>query len=283
MNKMRPVELGEVDDLLDWKPLLLLNKTLFGPAFVDSIVSRSPTLIKSKGGKELPLELWISILAFAVAENSEPHDYALVRPFTFERREDGGKELICQRFKRWTAFGTIQTSSGVEDYHVFLAHPDKNLDSYRNPFRNRDYGNPIRIPTELLNSTIDFLHVRLTVPDVIKYLEGGSCQLCWGERTVGGNGVGCRVAHSFLGGWEVLFWDALSDLPMLCPLCIGMEHAVVCLRRRVQWDQGYATHRAEYTSWLQTKLQELGFGTTSKPRLSLPSGLRPSGGYLSSD
>jgi hypothetical protein len=283
MNKMRPVESGEVHDLLDWKPLLLLNKTLFGPAFVDSIVSRSPTLIKSKGGKELPLELWISILAFAVAENSEPQDYALVRPFILETREDGGKDLICQRFKRWTAFGTIQTSSEVEDYHVFLAHPDRNLGSYHNPFRNRDYGNPIRIPTELLDSTIDFLHVRLTVPDVIKYLEGSSCQLCWSERTIGGNGVGCRVAHRFLGGWEVRFWDALSDLPMLCPLCVGLEHAIECLQRRVPLEQGYATYREEYTLWLETKLQGLGFGKISNPRPPRPSGLRPSGGYLSSD
>ncbi|KAH7233528.1 hypothetical protein BKA59DRAFT_517960 [Fusarium tricinctum] len=285
---MRPIESGEIGDLLDWKPMMLLDKTLFGPAFVDSLVSRSPTFIKSKGGKELPLELWISILDFAVANGPEPHDYAFVRPFTLGRRQDDGKLLFFQRFKRWTSFGTIQDIHGVEDYHLSLALPDRNFNRLHTPFMNREYGHPIGIPTELLDSKIDFLHVKLTVPDVIKYMEGGRCRICWGARTIGGNGVGCKLAHSFLGkwshiGWEITVWDARFDLPILCPLCVGIEHTMDCVRREVQRDQPYDTQRADYISWLETRLQELGFGTISVPRLPPPPGLRPSGGYLFSN
>lgn len=285
MNKMRSIESDEIGDLLDWKPMMLLDKTFFGPAFVDSLVSRSPTFIKSKGGKELPLELWISILDFAVADGSEPHDYALVRPCTLGRRQDGGKLLCFQRFKRWTSFGTIQNSSGVEDYHLSLALPDRNFNRLHKPFMNRDYGQSTQVPTELLDSKIDFLHVKLTVPDVIKYLEGGRCRICWGARTIGGNGAGCHLAHSFFGkisniGWEIMHWNIHFDLPILCPLCVGMEYTMDCVRRDIQRDQPHETQREDYISWLETRLQELGFGKISVPRLSPPRGLRQSAGYL---
>ncbi|KAM0192711.1 hypothetical protein ACHAPA_005812 [Fusarium lateritium] len=285
---MRPAELSEVDDLRHWKPLLLFNKTLFGPAYVDSLVSHSPTLIKSKGGKELPLELWLSILAFAVAEGPEAHDYALVRPFKLETRKDGGKVMTCQKFKRWTSFGTIEDAIGVEDYNLYLAHPDKDFHSHRNPFRNREYGHPISIPTELLDSKIDFLHVRLTVQDVIKYLEGGGCQLCCGDRTIGGYCAGVEVAYSWFEGLETLLetlmWYDCFGLPILCPLCVGREYSEKCLQRS-EWDRSYATDHAEYFLWLETTIQEQGFGTASKPPLPRTSGfgLRPSGAYHSSD
>ncbi|KAM0244524.1 hypothetical protein ACHAP5_006205 [Fusarium lateritium] len=289
MNKMRPAESNEVDDLCLWKPLLLFNKSLFGPAYVDSLVFRSPTLIKSKGGKGLPLELWLSILAFAVAEGPEAHDYALVRPFKLETRKDGGKVLTSQKFKRWTSFGTIPDAIGVEDYNLYLAHPDKDLHSHRNPFRNREYGHPVSIPTELLDSKINFLQVRLTVQDVIKYLEGGGCQLCCGDRTLGGYCVGIEVAYRWFEGFEslheeIVMWYDCFGLPILCPLCVGREYSEKYLQR-FERDWAYATHHAEYFSWLETTIQEQGFRTALKSPLPRASGfgLRPSGAYLSSD
>ncbi|KAF4998904.1 hypothetical protein FGRMN_2835 [Fusarium graminum] len=150
---MRPVLSNELRNLLIQRPLLLFNQTLFGPAFVDNIVRRSPPNITSKGGKRLPLEIWYCILEFS--HSSEAHDYALVRPQIIARGTNGGKELVCQKFKRWTSFGTIRILDNVENYNFLLAHPDRLYPGYLDPSnspQSRDDGRSVSIPVETFNS-----------------------------------------------------------------------------------------------------------------------------------
>ncbi|KAF5662708.1 hypothetical protein FHETE_7814 [Fusarium heterosporum] len=252
---MRPVSSKEVHKLLKWRPLLLLNKTLFGPAFVDSIVRRSSAHITSKGGNGLPLELWCSILQFS--QSSDSNDYALVRPQIIARGTDGGKELICQKFKRWTSFGTIKTLEGIENCNLLLAHPDKHRVGLHNPFNSphsREYGRPVSIPVEALDSKVNFLHVRLEVPDVIKYLEGGSWNTCLDERIIGRFGKRYAIAN-----WLLHEHDDLNRhyyIMMLCPVCVGAEHALSELKRR---PGTYDFFQGPQISILKKRLRELEF------------------------
>ncbi|KAM0350598.1 hypothetical protein ACHAPU_003083 [Fusarium lateritium] len=254
MAQMRPVLPKEVDDLLTWRPLLLFNKTLLGPAFVDRIVRRSPNHITSKGGKALPLELWYSILDFS--KSSECH-YVLLRPLVAVVGVHGGKELVCQKFKCWNSFGTITTLANIEHCNLLLAHPDKVRKGFDNPFsspRSREYGRPASIPVDILHSTIEILHVKLTVPDVIRYLEVGGCYSCLDERMIGRYGNGYEVANCLIS--EHQDFGYYFYLKMLCPVCVGVEHAVSELRRRPgTYDLSWETQ----TSFLSERLLELGF------------------------
>ncbi|KAF5973957.1 hypothetical protein FBULB1_8026 [Fusarium bulbicola] len=170
---MRSVVPEEIGDLLKWRPLMLLNRTLLGPAYVESIVSYSPAVIASQGGIRLPLEIWYMIIDFSKC-SPENYRYSLVRPMTSTR----GDELVCKRYQRWSPFGNIKQHEEIEMYHFYLAHPEKLhhpvLDSScPNPFyfRSPSFGSPCAFPTALLASKTKFLYVALTVPDVIKNLE----------------------------------------------------------------------------------------------------------------
>ncbi|KAF9768874.1 hypothetical protein IL306_013768 [Fusarium sp. DS 682] len=187
---MRSVDTDEISKLLEWKPLMLLNMTVSGPAFIESVVARSPALItsKSKGGKVLPLELWDIILEFAISDPKD-HKYTLVRPGSLQQASVGGEgeELICSKYKRWSAFGMIQDYEELSAYAVYLAHPDS-TQRRPNPFgdpNTRQFGPPASLPTTMCSSKIKCLHVSLTVPDVIRYLEDGRCQFYRGEHITG--------------------------------------------------------------------------------------------------
>ncbi|KAF5643838.1 hypothetical protein F52700_2710 [Fusarium sp. NRRL 52700] len=183
---MRPVVPEEIGDLLKWRPLMLFDRTLLGPAYVESIVSYSPALIASPGGKRLPLEVWYKIIDFS-NRYPESHRYSLVRP-GFLQTSERGDELVCERYQRWLPFGNIKQLNEIDMYEFYLAHPDKSrhpsLDSpCQSPFRC--FGSPCAFPTALLASRTKFLHVSLTVPDVIKNLEEGYCSRCSGKHVVG--------------------------------------------------------------------------------------------------
>ncbi|KAF4420131.1 hypothetical protein FACUT_11296 [Fusarium acutatum] len=214
---MRPVVPEEIGDLLKWRPLMLLNRTLLGPAYIESIVSYSPALITSQGGKRLPLEVWGMIIDFS-SRCPENHRYSLVRPKLLQTSA-GGDELVCERYKRWLPFGNIKQLEEIEMYRFYLAHPDKlhhpDLDSScPNPFYFPipSFGSPCAFPTALLASKTRFLHLELTVPDVIKNLEYGYCTCCSGKHVVG---------HDFGLSGTSARW--ILYLPSLCRIgaCAG--------------------------------------------------------------
>ncbi|KAG5791168.1 hypothetical protein H9Q69_009779 [Fusarium xylarioides] len=218
---MRPVVPEEVGDLLKSRPVMIFNRTLLGPAYIESIVSSSPALVTSQGGKALPLEVWDMIIDFS-NRCPENHRYSLVRPKLL-KTSAGGDELACYRYKRWwSPFGNTYSLKGIEMLRFYLAHPDEpnesdhpNLDSirlssfyhpypssFKSPFAipsifpfdyfdffdNLDffdyYVSSCAIPTALLASKTKFLHVELTVPDVIKNLEDGNCECCHGKHVL---------------------------------------------------------------------------------------------------
>ncbi|EWG48977.1 hypothetical protein FVEG_08611 [Fusarium verticillioides 7600] len=223
---MRPVVPEEVGDLLKWRPLMLFNKTLLGPAYIESIVSSSPTLITSQGGKTLPLEVWYMIIDFSNL-CPENHRYSLVRPKLLQTSA-GGDKLVCERYKRWSPFGNIKEIRELEMYRFYLAHPDRlynpALDSTcPNPFSLSfpSSGSPCAFPTALLASKTKFLHLELTVPDVIKNLEDGYCTCCFGKHVFGSDfvlsGASTRWYSQLAGGLIPMFLAGF----FICPVCVG--------------------------------------------------------------
>ncbi|KAF4956989.1 hypothetical protein FGADI_3401 [Fusarium gaditjirri] len=274
---MRPVVPEEVDDLLKSRQVMIFNRTLLGPAYIETLVSCSPRLITSKGGKRLPLEVWYMIIDFA-NRYPENHQYFLVLPKLLQTNA-GGDELVCERFKRWLPFCDIKTLKGFEMFQFFLAHPDEsdnpNLDPKRLRFFYHPYPSAIfspfsssisfpfssfdstcAFPAALLASKIKFLHVELTVPDVIKNVEDGKCDCCLRKHVIGTDFKG-RQGNRWNTFWELL--DGLSDWYMtgffFCPLCVGPEHA----RESIDVHESTSLSREEYNSWLLDRLESLGF------------------------
>ncbi|KAF5989122.1 hypothetical protein FCOIX_159 [Fusarium coicis] len=201
---------------------MIFNSTLLGPAYIESIVSSSPALITSRGGKALPFEVWDMIIDFS-NRCPESHRYSLVRPKLLQTSARGD-ELVCDMYKRWwRPFGNTYCLKGIEMRRFYLAHPDEpsesdhpdldsiRLSSFYRPFPN-SFESPFAIsslfpfdgyfdlseyldfldmyvssctfPAALLASKTKFLHVELTVPDVIKNLEDGNCECCHGKHVL---------------------------------------------------------------------------------------------------
>lgn len=256
---MRPAGPDAVSDLLKWRPLMILNKTLLGPAYVESVVSCSPALIASQGGKRLPLEVWDMIIDFS-SRCPENHRFSLVRPKLLQNGARGD-ELVCERYQRWSSFGIIQKHEHIEMYRFFLAHPDRlyhpTMDSVcPNPFSwpLSPKRLPSVFPTALLALKTKVLHVELTVPDIIRHLEDGYCNCCSGKHVVGSD-FGAVAQHSW--------FQPLLDVPMallltafvICPLCVGPEYAREC----IEVQESMPLSRDEYRSWLLDRLESLGF------------------------
>ncbi|KAF5629620.1 uncharacterized protein FTJAE_8501 [Fusarium tjaetaba] len=257
---MRPVVPEEVGELLKWRPLMLFNKTLLGPAYIESIVSSSPTLITSQGGKTLPLEVWYMIIDFS-KRCPESHRYSLIRPKLLQASA-GGDELVCERYKRWSPFGNIKEIRELEMYRFYLAHPDRlynpALDSTcPNPFSfpSPNFGSLCAIPTALLASKTKFLHLELTVPDVIKNLEDGYCTCCSGNHVFGDDFV--------LSGASTRWYSQLASGPIpmflagffICPVCVGLVHAL----ESIDVHGSTSLYREEYKPWLLDRVESLGF------------------------
>ncbi|KAH7237038.1 uncharacterized protein BKA55DRAFT_543674 [Fusarium redolens] len=260
---MRPVDSEEISDLLKWQPLMLFDRTLFGPAYVEGVVSRSPELIASQRGKRLPLELWNMIIDFA-NRCPEDHWYSLIRPKLLQTSVRGD-ELVCSKYQRWSLFGNIQQFNEIELYRFYLSHPDQlshpGMDSScPNPFGDpltREFGSPCAFPTALLASKTTFLHVELTVPDIIKHLEDGDCAFCSGRHVTGygdNSPFETRFARvsQWLGG-RVPFVTG----PVICPLCVGMDHAWDSINIQTQRMKPMSV--GESRSWVDKRLESLGF------------------------
>ncbi|PNP80991.1 hypothetical protein FNYG_05458 [Fusarium nygamai] len=235
---MRPAVPEEVGDLLKWRPLMLFNRTLLGPAYIESLVSSSPALVTSQGGKALPLEVWDMIIDFS-NRCPENHRYSLVRPKLLQTSA-GGDELVCERYKRWSPFGNIKEIAEIEMYRFYLAHPDRlynpALDSTcPNPFSFPfpSFGSPCAFPTALLASKTKFLHLELTVPDVIKNLEDGYCTCCSGKHVFGSDfalsDTSTRWYSQLAGGPIPMFLAGF----FICPVCVGMD----CITMLTGWSK----------------------------------------------
>ncbi|RBR15184.1 hypothetical protein FVER53590_08611 [Fusarium verticillioides] len=125
---MRPVVPEEVGDLLKSRPVMIFNRTLLGPAYIECIVSSSPALVTSQGGKALPLEVWDMIIDFS-NRCPENHRYSLVRPKRLQTSARGD-ELVCDMYKRWWwPFGNTYCLKGIEMLRFYLAHPDEPSES----------------------------------------------------------------------------------------------------------------------------------------------------------
>ncbi|KAM0559841.1 hypothetical protein ACHAPJ_003789 [Fusarium lateritium] len=253
---MIPVVANEADQLVEWKPLLLLNKSHLGSAFVHSIIACSPNHITSKSGKRLPVELWLDILDFATIK-CETDLYTLVQPHYIRTNYNGDKDLVCRKIREWEAFGYLQDNDHFFAAEFFLAKPDRLLFSHDNPFglpETRQYGLSVTIPIDMLACGTEFLYVKLTVPDVIKYLEDGDCRICRGGHTVGRGFCGAGIARRFL---NLEARTGGKTLNMICPLCVGPVHAMDSLY--IQAGEGGLKSSELYRAWEMQRLRQLGF------------------------
>ncbi|GKU07453.1 hypothetical protein FLAG1_10387 [Fusarium langsethiae] len=132
---MRPAHDDEAETLAHWKPMIIINETVLGPAYVESLVSQSPVLItsKTKGQKTFPLELWCMILDL-IANDPDPHRYALVRLIDLKVDDRRNKRLVYVKVKRWLTMGSLQYETEAIAAHGYLARPDLTFEDLPFPF-----------------------------------------------------------------------------------------------------------------------------------------------------
>ncbi|KAM5377527.1 hypothetical protein ACJZ2D_004896 [Fusarium nematophilum] len=265
---MKPVTLSRLDSLFEHKPVLLLDIARLSINLINSSVNRSPGSISSKpGNKQLPLEIWLMILAFA-AEKPKLVRFNLVQPQSLEH-SNGASTLVCARIPGWDACGMLEGLESVWNYEYYLQRPNgsHNFDFEKNkgtrPFdlptaNNGDVATIFRIPTAVLERDSQMLFVRITVPDIIAWVERGECDLCGGSRRFC---AGCRDGSKIAEEWTS--WTNAGDcgVRILCPLCIGVEFANESIgrQRELDWsDAADAAEEDEYIEWKNTRLRELG-------------------------
>ncbi|KAF5024410.1 hypothetical protein F66182_3496 [Fusarium sp. NRRL 66182] len=181
---MIPVDRKEIQDLVKWKPVLILNGTLYKQVFI-SHISSSLCNITSNHGKCLPPKIWNMIFRFYAEEQLSTfyrrHDHFFVQPSRLQTNVDGSRNLVCRRMQHNRPFGKLRNDDEVVAAEFFLAKPGSTLLPHPNPFGNpkdREYGQIIKIPVHLLSSRVKFLHVGIKVPDVIMHIEDSACELC---------------------------------------------------------------------------------------------------------
>ena len=244
---MRPVHANEAERLVVWKPMMILDKTLYGPAYVENLVARNPGLVTSKtyGRKTLPLEVWYMILDI-ITNDPSLHDFAFVRANCIEMGGKRGQTLVCNRVNQWASLGALRNENEVEEVNMYLARPDLNFRLLPNPFRLDGGSQPWEIPTLLFSSKIKSLHVEITVPDFIKHFEDGECHCCQNSRTIR------RQIYKEISsqqGFSRVRWSMF--MPVMCPVCVGLEAFERCTEvfRR-------SSSRA-YLAWLREELTKL--------------------------
>ncbi|KAM0414598.1 hypothetical protein ACHAPT_013559 [Fusarium lateritium] len=267
---MRPVLTtdSEFAQLVKFQPVLMLDKTAVGPAFVDSIVSRSPGLITSKQGhKHLPLELWSLILDFAdripherYRGHKNKHGYSLVVPQSLETDAHGGRTLVCKKIRRWQQFGQLKENIYADCYDVYLARSHLQMQAVKNPFHDLRAcdGAIVKIPAVYLEPRIKMLFVELAVPDVIWGPEQGDCGFCHGSRTMDLGTDGREPAESPAESFFDENMGMFGDVRMLCPLCVGERYTLESLNMHDGWDGKPLLTPEKYDEWEKELLVELG-------------------------
>ncbi|KAK7425127.1 hypothetical protein QQX98_000041 [Neonectria punicea] len=215
---MIPVNPSRLDSIVKRKEICLLNQTRFTIHFVSSLVNHSPRNIATKqGNKQLPLELWREIVAWAETDPRH-HTYCLVQAQFLE--EHGAQRIVvCAEIPERDTCGLLETDGARNEYHAYLQRPGEGHDPKR-PFVLPDANNQdslIKIKDSLLGPDSEILFRALSVPDVISWVEEGECFICDSEgwvflyRDYDDDGFfGCGLPYGIIG----------SSIP--CPLCIHM-------------------------------------------------------------
>lgn len=252
---MRPINDSELDELIQRKPILMLDIDRLTINFIDNIVRQSPARIRTKqGNKTLPLEIWLEILEWAKLWSL----HALVQP---QGLEDGSTNtLICAAIPEWNACGQLEYGWEVENYEYYLDQPGDGPDDDR-PFplpQTLEKVSTYKVPITALNQDDRMLCGDLTVPDVIAWAEDGECCLCGEGRYIcAGCGSGPKITEDFSLNWV----SGNCYYKLLCPLCIGVDDT-----REGLWqtdsdnegEEGFFTEE-EYSNWITSRFKELGY------------------------
>ncbi|OAA59747.1 hypothetical protein SPI_05945 [Niveomyces insectorum RCEF 264] len=236
-------------------------------SYVDALVRRSPANVTTKkSGKQLPLELWHQILdcGSSTERPNHRHEYALVQPQWIEMGKHGST-LVCFLVQDRMLCGTLEDAYSVDEYESYLKDPSAHncyatCPCHCEPEDHDDLGDrAIQVPAIALDSRISILYQGITVPDVISWVERGSCHLCGGNRLICcGCGDGRRARQCFIS------WDIPGDcgVTMFCPLCIGLDFAEEGLTQMGEEYGGNPAERMtdeEYDRWSRGRLRELGY------------------------
>lgn len=254
---MRPVCCSSLDSRVEKKSILMLDVTLLYLNYIESV---GPAKISSKqGNKQLPLEIWCTILDLAARDNNS-HRYFLVQPRSLERSKAGSTTLLCAGVPEWNQCGSLTDVNLVCDYEDYLARPHGcPQGGGERPFSlpsDEATAFMFRIPTAALDKKI--LFERLTVPDVIARVEQGECHLCDGARIFC---AGCRDGREVAENWTSATRVGDCSIRMLCPLCMGTEFASdsISMQQALKWESATEEMEDEYDAWANSRFAELGY------------------------
>lgn len=185
----------EASTLLNLRPILLLNKSLLSIPWIDSLVSKSPSLIASKkGGKVLPAELWDMIIDFAIGNNTTGHDYILARPAEVQPTSNSGAPtwdvyeqkglLSVLKYKPYRPKGLLcHVRSERSQYLWFLRNPDTEA------YKMKQFPLPVPYRTGQTitfalpkSSRVKVLFADFGIRELIARLQRGQCSDCNGVR-----------------------------------------------------------------------------------------------------
>ncbi|CAK7237345.1 hypothetical protein SCUCBS95973_009928 [Sporothrix curviconia] len=128
---MKPVTYGQIGQLTS--TVLILNKSRLGVAFVEGLLSRSPSNITTKTkNMSLPPELWHCILGWAGASSSgqqllRSDMYVLVQPSTAQTLDHADAVIACAAIPWRRHCYRLRYSDQVDDYERFMANPSQHV------------------------------------------------------------------------------------------------------------------------------------------------------------
>ncbi|KAI1379846.1 hypothetical protein F4677DRAFT_296407 [Hypoxylon crocopeplum] len=220
---MKPVTIAHFSQgRLTNDTLLFLNTTTLRLRYVTRLLTHNNTnlIIRSKGGKTLPNEIWAMILNFAKDMKDSfclvkadivtaSPNITLLRCFRhkFDRPED---ELLA---------GGLNDSQCVFEFEQYLSSATQ-YDAealYTEPPELLKLSGPDDIFDVVLDttSTDPCLFTIRDVPDLIATIDDGGCWVCLGERFIcpGCTGGKAQKFGAFMG----------CGVELACPLCMGIE------------------------------------------------------------
>ncbi|KAK6358038.1 hypothetical protein TWF730_007392 [Orbilia blumenaviensis] len=196
--------------------------------------------IRTKGGKVLPLELWLQIndeLEVLRDHEIEKWIFVVCKQITTKTAPSGKitTTLICHQAKPHGGWrhGGCDDIDEINEAQKALDQPLEDPDCYWNI-------NPevkFRIELSEDTPTVPHIYENPTVPDVIARLEPIGCGVCLSERTIcpgcssGGHWIAKRF-DAFLPWCEEVDGGPPSNptyllpterIQLVCPLCVGMD------------------------------------------------------------
>ncbi|RSL99005.1 hypothetical protein CEP52_009996 [Fusarium oligoseptatum] len=224
---MRPIDNSDLNELLQRKPILMLDAIGLTINFIETLVRRSPSLITTNNGKKtLPLELWLEILEWTRLWRWP----LLVQPQSLE--EGSIDALVCASIPKWTRCGYLADDRGIKgpkpQRPFLLPHAPTEASIFK-------------VPITALGQESKLLYGGLTVSDIMARVEDGKRFVCEGNGSIcAGCGGGHEITKNFSFDW--VCGDCSYQL--LCPLCIGLGYAEKSLwvtDDRYEGEEGYLT------------------------------------------